>query len=86
MSNKDKLYIDIAKACLSALNKASVDSKQEAYTKVYAAIDAAFNQQFEQLGTDYQKARSALESIAALTDTNTQSAPDIARNALSKPH
>ena len=78
--------MDIAKACLKALNNVTDSGRQEAYKKVYEAIDAAFEQQFQQLGSDYQHARKALEAIAALKDEDTSSAPDIARNTLSKPH
>jgi len=86
MSSKDKLYMNIAKACLNAINQTGEQSTDQAYDKVFKAIDTAFNEQFGVLGSDYQKARLALETIANLSDEDTEKAPAIAKQALTQPH
>ena len=53
---------------------------------MFQAIDAAFNEQFGVLGSDYQKARHALETIANLSDEDAEKAPAIAKQALTQPH
>lgn len=86
MNEKDRLYMDIAKACLAALNNSHAASPEKAYQAVYEAIDKAFESQFQQLGHDYQSARAALESIAKLPTSESATAQAIAQNALKAPH
>lgn len=86
MSNKDKIYMNIAKACLGAINKAEGQTTEQTSKAVFEAIDAAFSEQFGVLGSDYKKAREALETISKLSGTDLEKAPSIAQQALTKPH
>ena len=86
MSSKDKIYMNIAKACLSAINKTEGQTTEQTSKAVFKAIDAAFSEQFAVLGGDYKKAREALEAIAILSEDDVEKAPSIARQALTKPH
>ena len=86
MKDKDQLYIDIAKACLAAINQHAGASPQEAYEQVYAAIDAAMQEQFGPMMKAYDRARNALNTIAELSEADYDKAPDIALAALNEPH
>ncbi len=86
MKDKDQLYIDIAKACLAAINQHSGASPQEAYEKVYEAIDGAMQLQFGPMMKAYDRARHALETISQLSEEDFDKAPDIAMAALQEPH
>lgn len=78
--------MNIAKACLVAINQTSQESTEQAYDKVFQAIDTAFTEQFGLVGSDFQKARQALETIAELSGDDILQAPSIAKQALSQPH
>lgn len=86
MKSKEELYLDIAKACLSAINQNSNASPQEAYEKVYTAIDAAMQDQFGPMIKSYERGQKALKTITELTPENVESAPDIAEAALQEIH
>lgn len=86
MKDKDQLYIDIAKACLAAINQNADASPQEAYEKVYQAIDSAMQEQFGPMMKAYNRAQKALETIADLSEEDFDKAPDIAQAALNEPH
>ncbi|OUS26258.1 hypothetical protein A9Q99_18675 [Gammaproteobacteria bacterium 45_16_T64] len=78
--------MNIAKACLSAINQTNTQSTDLAYQEVFDAIDTAFTEQFGLLGSDHQKMRDALDTIANLPEDELSQAPQIARLALKKPH
>jgi len=86
MSSKNKRYINIAKACLSAINQSDKESTDIAYDKVFQAIDKAVTEQFGLIGSDYQKIRETLEIIAELSGDDVAKGPDIAKRALTQPH
>lgn len=86
MKDKETLYIDIAKACLAALNQNANASPQQAYEQVYKAIDAAMQEQFGPMLKDYDRARNALHAIAELKPEDYDKAPDLALAALSEQH
>ncbi|MCG8315100.1 MAG: hypothetical protein MI976_17975 [Pseudomonadales bacterium] len=86
MKSKDQLYIDIAKACLAAINQHADTSPQAAYEQVYTAIDAAMEQQFGPMMKAYDRARKALETIMALSEEDLKQARDIAEAALHEQH
>lgn len=86
MKDKDQLYMDIAKACLAAINQHSAGSPQQAYEKVYQAIDAAMQEQIGPLMKSWDRARNALETISQLSEEDFDKAPDIAQAALHEPH
>ncbi|PCJ47553.1 MAG: hypothetical protein COA99_00655 [Moraxellaceae bacterium] len=86
MSNKKKLYMNIAKACLNAINQTSKETTDEAYDKVFEAIDTAFTEQYGVLGSDYQNIRHSLETIANLSEEEACKAPSLAKLALMPTH
>lgn len=86
MKDKDQLYMDIAKACLAAINQHAGSSPQQAYEQVYQAIDQAMQEQFGPLMKSWERARNALETIAQLSEADFDKAPDIAQAALHEPH
>ena len=86
MKTKDQLYIDIAKACLAAINQHADASPQQAYEQVYSAIDAAMEQQFGPMMKAYDRAHKALETIMALNEEDLAQARDIAEAALHEQH
>lgn len=64
-SKQDQRYIQIAKACLKALNHAASNpsEKEKSIQAVYDAIDTAFNKQTAVLQRELQTATKALEQI-----------------------
>ncbi|HET8708262.1 MAG TPA: hypothetical protein VFM46_18290 [Pseudomonadales bacterium] len=81
-ASKDLMYLAIARACLNALNESSKTSPEEAYQKVYEAIDAAFNTLFENMVSWEHSARTTLEKIASLPPEQSEEAIQLAREAL----
>ena len=66
-TEKEKLYHQIALACLKALKGAQsgADSKDQ-IKEVYDAIDTAFNQQFALLAHEVDEQKQRLDAIAHL--------------------
>jgi len=64
-SKQDQRYIQIAKACLKALNQAASNpsDREKSIQAVYDAIDTAFNKQSAVLQRELQTATKALEQI-----------------------
>jgi len=83
-ASKDLMYLAIARACLNALNESTHTSPEEAYQKVYEAIDAAFNSLFENMVNWEHSARNALEKISNLPPDRCEEAIQLAREALQK--
>lgn len=86
MKSKEELYLDIAKACLAAINKHADASPQEAYEKVYSAIDSAINNQYGDMLKSHERGQKALQTIATLSEEDFDKAPDIAQAALQETH
>lgn len=81
-ASKDLMYLAIARACLNALNESTHTSPEEAYQKVYEAIDAAFNTLFENMVAAEHSARTTLEKIANLPPEQYDDAIKLAKEAL----
>ena len=64
-SKQDQRYIQIAKACLKALNQAATNpaDREKSIQDVYDAIDSAFNKQTAVIQRELQTASKALEEI-----------------------
>ncbi len=64
-SKQDQRYIQIAKACLKALNQAasSPSDREKSIQAVYDAIDTAFNKESAVLQRELQMATKALKEI-----------------------
>lgn len=64
-SKQDQRYIQIAKACLKALNQAATNpaDREKSIQDVYDAIDTAFNKQTAVIQRELQTANQALEQI-----------------------
>lgn len=86
MKSKEQLYLDIAKACLAAINQNTNASPKEAYEQVYAAIDAAMQEQFGPMMKAYERAQKALHTISNLNEEDFDKAADIAQAALHETH
>ncbi|MCG8673568.1 MAG: hypothetical protein MI867_29540 [Pseudomonadales bacterium] len=84
--SKEELYLDIAKACLAAINQHANESPQKAYEKVYTAIDEAMQAQYGPMIKAHEKGQRALEAIAQLAPEDFDKAPDIAQAALQGTH
>ncbi len=82
-SKQDQRYIQIAKACLKALNQAAIDpiAREKSIQNVYDAIDSAFNKQTAVLQRELQTANQALEKIRD-TSLNLNDAQRTAADAL----
>jgi hypothetical protein len=82
-SKQDQRYIQIAKACLKALNQAASNpsDREKSIQAVYDAIDTAFNKQSAVLQRELQTATKALEQIKNNT-INLQDAHRIATDTL----
>ncbi|PID42832.1 MAG: hypothetical protein CSB48_08380 [Proteobacteria bacterium] len=86
MKSKEKLYLDIAKACLAAINETTGAPPKDAYEKVYAAIDRAMQEQFGPIIRSYERAEKALKTISELDRQEIDKARDIALSALQVQH
>lgn len=64
-TNKEKLYHQIALACLKALKNSDANT-QESIGQVYKAIDSAFNQQVSLLAHELDEAKQKLSDISQL--------------------
>lgn len=82
---KEKLYHQIAHACLQVLKSPKVDNKEQV-KDVYNAIDQAFQNQFALLSSELEDCKQRLEQISQLDDTqhNLQDAQQIARQEKAK--
>ncbi len=64
-SKQDQRYIEIAKACLKALNQAATTptDREKSIQAVYDAIDTAFGKQTAVIQRELQTANDALKQI-----------------------
>ncbi|MFP8965926.1 hypothetical protein ACKC9G_05040 [Pokkaliibacter sp. CJK22405] len=84
---RNQRYIKIATACLQALKQ--VDSqaeRDEQISKVYQAIDTAFQEANHEYAMQLTQALVALEQIATLPEGDQHRARDIALAALPARH
>jgi len=82
---KEKLYHQIAHACLQVLKTPKADNKEQVKA-VYDAIDLAFQSQFALLSSELEDCKQRLQLIENLDETehNLQDAQQIARQDSAK--
>lgn len=82
---KEKLYHQIAHACLQVLKTPKTDNSEQVKA-VYDAIDQAFLNQSALLSSELEDCKNRLQMIAELDDAehNLQDAKNIARQDLAK--
>ncbi len=83
--NKEKLYHQIAHACLQVLKTPKSDNADQVKA-VYEAIDQAFLNQSALLSSELEDCKNRLQQIAELTDAENdlQDAKAIARQDLAQ--